>query len=147
METVFTTLEHTIRLLEATGRESRAFSIPELKAKRDRLIQAVAIVLEESLTPSYADGSSKREAKDCKHHAALVLNTLRKNDVIISFNYDCVIDYALKRHGKGKWHARYGYGLKLGPRGSRLSGDQYWQPEGGSASKLETVHLEFPRFR
>ena len=36
METVFTTLEHTIRLLEATGRPFRNFDLGELRKKRER---------------------------------------------------------------------------------------------------------------
>src|SRR5207253_2826419 len=48
METVFTTLEHTIRMVEATG-ETRAFVRTDLMAMRDRLQQAIAAVLEEAL--------------------------------------------------------------------------------------------------
>lgn len=49
METVFTTLEHTIRMLKTTGKH-RDFKVADLQAKRDRLKQAIAVILEDSLT-------------------------------------------------------------------------------------------------
>src|ERR687897_589520 len=49
METVFATLEHTSRMLGTTG-ESRDFKREDLTAKRDMLKQALAVVLEDSLT-------------------------------------------------------------------------------------------------
>jgi len=141
MEVVFTTLEHTIRLLQATGREDRSFSIADLKAKRTRLIQAVAVVLEESLASPSPTGRSSHIPKVCTDHARFVRDCLQPGDVLITFNYDCVIDYALRAGGTEKWNARYGYGFKLGPRGSALEGDEHWQPQGGRATKANTVRL------
>src|SRR5262249_44341985 len=48
METVFTTLEHTERMIQTTG-ESRDFKRSEINNKKERLKQAIAATLEEAL--------------------------------------------------------------------------------------------------
>ena len=139
LETVFATLENTIRMLQVTG-ENRDYKSSQLKEKRTRLKQAIAVVLEDSLANKYQDGTSSLTPRECDHHATLVKDILRPNDTIISFNYDCVIDFALRAHGQEKWHPRYGYGLFLGSHGSKLTGDDFWKPEKpGTNSK--TIYL------
>lgn len=139
METVFTTLEHTIRMLDTTG-QNRDFKIKDLKEKRDRLEQAIAVVLEDSLAAKDDQGHSSLKPRCCKHHERLVKELLKTGDDIITFNYDCVLDYALKQGGDRKWDARYGYGFSLGARGKSLTGDAAWQPA-QPAGKDQTVHL------
>ncbi len=139
METVFTTFEHTARMLKVTG-DNRDFKKAELRKMSGRLRQAIAAVLEEGLMQKDASGHVTRTPKRCCHHKRFVSDILSEHDTIISFNYDCVLDFALKNHGVGKWNARYGYGLGLGARGKLLTGDDYWQPD-ISAAKDETVHL------
>lgn len=140
LETVYTTLEHTIRMLSVTG-DNRVHKRQDLIARRDDLKQAIAVLLEESLTEKGPAGNSTLTAKACAHHGVLVRDVLKSDDVIISFNYDCVVDYALAQHGAGKWNPRYGYGFNLGSRGSRLTGDQQWRPAGGLVDRSETVRL------
>lgn len=139
LETFFTTLEHTIRMLKTTG-ENRAFKKADLQEKRDRLEQAIAVVLEDSLSKKDDQGHSKLTPNDCSNHKKFVENILREKDDIISFNYDCVLDFALKNYGSGKWNAKYGYGFNLGSRGSRLKGYDFWQP-GVTCNENNTVHL------
>lgn len=139
METVFSTYEHTIRMLGTTG-ENRDFRRTELREKMNRLEQAIALVLEDSLAEKDEDGHSKVAPRSCTHHDRLVIELLQPGDEIITFNYDCVIDDSLRRKGSGKWNARYGYSFDLGARGSLLKGDKYWQPT-KPASKDETVKL------
>lgn len=143
METVFTTLEHTIRMLKAT-KESRNFTVESMREKSERLRQALAASLEESLTVRGTKGECTREIRKCEHHDKLVGNLLRSRDEIISFNYDCTIDDSLRRHGNGKWNARYGYGFNLGSGGSRLKGEGSWQPDepagNDSTMKLYKLH-------
>lgn len=136
LETMFTTIEQTIRMVKAT-RESREWRTAELEPMRSRLMQAIGAVLEESLQDGTAGNARKSET--CEHHRSLV-NSLKPADTILSFNYDCLIDQALKDAGAGKWNARYGYGFDLGSRGSRLEGDQEWQPVPPSP-KDGTIHL------
>ena len=139
METVFTTLEHTIRMLKTTG-ESRDFKIDELTKKRDRLKQSLAASLEESLTVRGENGESTHELRTCDYHDKLVTDLLRKGDDIISFNYDCTIDESLRHCGDGKWNARYGYGFNLGSRGKRFQGENHWNPT-SNAERDETIKL------
>ena len=47
------------------------------------------------------------------------MEKLKHRDTIISFNYDCVIDYALKDYGAGKWNAAVGYGVPVNTRGKK----------------------------
>ena len=72
METVFTTLEHTVRMLATTG-ENRAFKRKDLSARRDRLEQAIAILLEDSLAQRVPTGGSRLQPRSCKHHNRFVL--------------------------------------------------------------------------
>jgi hypothetical protein len=133
MEAVFTTLEHTARMVETTG-ENRDFKRAELDLKRERLKQAIAATLEESLC-----AGGQREGTECDYHRTLV-DKMKTNDSIISFNYDCLIDETLRRHGSGKWNSRYGYGLNLGKGRSNLVGDADWAPS-TPAPKKKTIGL------
>ncbi|MEX2227563.1 MAG: SIR2 family protein [Dehalococcoidia bacterium] len=133
METMFTTLEHSERMLKTTG-EKRDFKTADFKEKRVRLQQAIASVFEESI----CRGNQKPLA--CDYHDALVAK-LRVGDSVVSFNYDCLIDDALKRHGDGKWNAHYGYGFELSPGGGgNLRGDHHWSPD-RIATRVDTVTL------
>jgi len=129
LEAMFTTLEHTARMLEATG-ESRDFPKRELLDRRQRLMQAIAAVFEESLTQRREGHKelSSLTPRLCGYHERMV-KRMRQGETIISFNYDCLIDTTLREYGSEKWNAHYGYGLNLGSRGARVTGDEYWQPK------------------
>lgn len=142
LETVFTTIEHTLRVVNAT-KGTAGWNPADLEKKRVRLRQAIAAVMEESLTTDISTGSGRgRHLRECKHHKSLV-EKLKASDAIISFNYDCLIDYALKQHGKGKWNARYGYGLPMPKgKGSHIKGEKQWTHNGTrKPNKNRTVRL------
>jgi hypothetical protein len=142
METVFTTLEHTIRMLQTTG-NSRAFNRGDLLEKRDRLIQAVGVVLKGSLTVKDSPGAASRVPSECEYHKKLVSNILQLKDDIVSFNYDCLIDNTLMKCGDGKWNSLVGYGLQSSNRHSppiACRGFHKWQPTNPS-STADTIHL------
>jgi len=139
LEDVFSTIEHTIRMLSVTGSQ-RAYKKDDLQAMRDRLMAAIAIVLEASLAEHGSAGHAKLSARPCEYHKKMVTDILRKQDHVISFNYDCVIDYALKDHGDNKWNPHYGYGFNLGPRGTNLEGDNAWKPK-QPATQEDTISL------
>ena len=82
------------------------FSSASLEAMRSRLLDALAAVLEESADVTLAKSAAVLDR--CKYHRALV-DALQPGDSIISFNYDCVIDDALRTYGDGKWSAKHGY--------------------------------------
>ena len=135
LETMFTTVEHTLRMVKAT-RGGRRFTTSDLDTMRTNLLQAIAAVLEESLTR----GDSSRDLQECKYHQRIV-NKLTNSDAIISFNYDCLIDNALKVHGDGKWDARYGYHLPLPlGRDKKSIGERWWNPDRPAASR-ESIGL------
>jgi hypothetical protein len=133
METVFTTLEHTERMIQTTG-ENRDFKGSEINEKKERLKQAIAATLEEALCEG-----GLQTGTECLNHRRLV-RRMQSGDEIVSFNYDCLIDETLRRRGNLKWNARYGYGFVLGKARGNLSGDQHWMPE-RPASKDETIKL------
>ena len=139
METVFTTLEQTKLMVGTTG-ESRDFKVKELKDRRDRLVQAVACVLEDSLTKRSPGGASTFEPRECDFHNDLIRRAAATGDDFISFNYDCLLDYALKGHGEGKWNPQFGYGFRLG-RGRVVKQAEYWRPTGKAVGKTDTIHL------
>ena len=66
METVFTTLEHTERMIQTTG-ENRDFKRSEINAKKENLKQAIAATLEEALC-----AGGQHEGTECVHHRRLV---------------------------------------------------------------------------
>jgi hypothetical protein len=132
MEAVFTTLDHTARMIETSG-ETRDFKRSDLDAKKKRLMQAIAATLEESLT------GGQRIGVECEYHRKLV-EIMIPDDAIITFNYDCLIDETLYKHGAGKWNARYGYGLNLGKGRDNLLGYTEWTPS-ASGTKDGTVLL------
>jgi len=138
MESVFSTLEQMIAMLGVKGKEPRGLNTAELKQKQGRLKQAIAIALEEALAS--VDGQAQQEPFDCEHHNKFVKDILKEKDNILSFNYDCVLDYALKKYGDSKWNPKFGYGFKLVPTSTNLKHYDKWQLSGGSQNK-DTVHL------
>lgn len=135
METVFTTLEHTIRMERATGKAKASYGLDFVKMRND-LMQAIAALFEESL----CDGLRMR---DCEYHKKLV-SQMKPGDVIVSFNYDCLIDNSLRCAGDRKWNAKFGYGLPLRRRGQQKlalqGGHEHWSPK-SPAPPRKTVYL------
>lgn len=134
LETTFATVEHTLRMLRTTG-TSRIRDKEQLENTRDRLMTAIAIALESALVDRNTDGHATHVAKDCVYHRKLVEKVLRQGDHVISFNYDCVIDYALKRYGSGKWNPEYAYGFGTDYRRVELKGVESWQTSEASAEE------------
>jgi len=105
LERMFTTLEHTLKIQEASNKEGD-MSHDELVRVRRRLMEAMALVFRSSLVDENGDHRS------CKFHHKLVDN-LMPGDRILSFNYDCLIDHTLRTFGSGKWDAAVGYGIAV----------------------------------
>jgi hypothetical protein len=106
-------------------------TVGDLHAKRDRLMTALAAVLEMSTDYAIRHGSG------APYHDKLVEH-LRPRDTVISFNYDCVIDDALRRSGSRKWSARYGYTF---PRDYPPVNFEPWNANPTPTSPEETVYL------
>ena len=120
-------------MIETTG-ETRDFKRSELYAKKERLMQAIAATLEESLC-----AGGQRVGSECDYHRKLV-QIMKPLDAIITFNYDCLIDETLRNHGADKWNPRYGYGLNLGKGRGNLVGYEGWTPS-PPARRDETISL------
>ena len=70
----------------------------------------------------------------CEYHKDLVQN-LQAGDVIFSFNYDCLIDAALRDKGQNNWNAKRGYGFEVN------QGHLFWQKKArGGGIKLLKMH-------
>jgi hypothetical protein len=138
MEMLFTVLENAIKLQTST-KKSFEFTATELQAMRDRLMQAVITVFEDSLTERRSQYASSKVPKNCDYHEKLVKEILKKNDTILSFNYDCTIDYALKKFGDKIWNAEFGYCLNT-KRVKTFSGYNHWNGA-KPASSHDTIKL------
>lgn len=131
MEEYFTQLEAMARMSRFASLKSRRTDAEETAARRDRLMSALAAVLEESTDVS------KKAADVCTRHAALV-GWLEARDTVVSFNYDCVMDHALRRTADGKWSARVGYGF---PTSARVIGHDNWSAPSPPTSVNDSVQL------
>jgi len=82
---------------------------------RESFLQVLAALLDESI------------GRDpiCAYHQRLV-EQLGKDDAILSFNYDWLIDHALMKFGKGKWNPKKGYIVPTYSQGNRGVGTRYW---------------------
>jgi hypothetical protein len=131
LEDYFTQLEFLTYAAEYVTGKERVITVTELHAKRDRLMQALAAVLE--MSTDYAI----RHRSGAPHHDKLV-EYLRPRDTVISFNYDCVIDDALRRIGGGRWSARYGYTF---PKEFPPRSFEPWNANPAPTSPEETIYL------
>lgn len=102
---------------------SGGYKKERLTAMRANLLNAIAAVLEESAGVTTLNSAGRQNAHRCTRHSSLV-KALAAKDTVLSFNYDCVIDYALKMDAPDRWSARYGYGF---PRPSSVKNYEHWQ--------------------
>lgn len=73
----------------------------------------------------------------CEYHQSLV-GGLYTNDVVISFNYDCLIDAALRDRAKRRWDPdKEGYGFPV-----HHGGPDWCTPEGKGAPKQSITLLK-----
>jgi hypothetical protein len=109
MEAFFTHVEF-LNTLETELRKKKGPKPVRYRKQLETFKQVLAAVFEESL-----------EGNECRYHEALV-KVLQPEDVIISFNYDCLIDVALQKHGGKRWEPRTGYGISV------KTGSEAWTP-------------------
>ncbi len=105
MEKVFTTIE----ALDDFYGTLKIDKGPRLKSYGVQLAQFTAAI---AATFGCLEKFVANTADPCAHHLALV-DRLQTTDTIISFNYDCTIDSALKVGGGKSWDAARGYGFEL----------------------------------
>lgn len=98
MEGYLTQIEHLSNVYADYKRQGRPPDNP-YNDMRKNFLQVLACVLHE------ATGTQPK----CRYHRQLIAR-LDTRDTILSFNYDCTIDYNLKSYGSGKWNPATGYG-------------------------------------
>jgi hypothetical protein len=106
LEEYFTQLEAMLQTARGAAGLPRGYRDVDLSEMRLRLLDCLSAVLEESADVTKLDSLAR--SHPCGYHASLV-RSLAGRDTIISFNYDCVMDNALRENGKSKWSAKYGY--------------------------------------
>ena len=99
LEDYFTQLEFLAEAIKLAPARGRGLSVSDLRDNRERLLAAVSLVLEVSTDAAI------RSAGGCELHEQMVRH-LRAKDTLISFNYDCVLDHALRQSTQG------GFGLR-----------------------------------
>ncbi len=136
LEEYFTQLE---AMHQAARRSSRGlpagYRAAALAEMRLRLLDGLSAVLEESADVAKRESLARRHP--CSYHARII-EALEPRDTIISFNYDCVMDEALRENGKGKWSAKYGYCFL---RPSKVEHHEIW-----SADSPPTAHNQSINF-
>lgn len=132
LEQYVTQLESLRSIVDLLQVNSSSFTAEGLDKMRSRLLSALSAVLEESADVSKTTSIAVRQP--CAHHGEVVA-ALRARDTVISFNYDCVMDDALRRRAEGRWSAKYGYCF---PSPARVAGHEIWSapdaPNSGNAS-------------
>lgn len=74
--------------------------------------------------------------ESCIYHEKIV-KSLTTKDVIISFNYDCIIDTVLRNCGNRKWDASTGYGFLI----SQNSGEWHKHEKVKGPHAKQSLHL------
>lgn len=146
MEQVFCHFEHAEKLAAHLGK-GKGSEYQELVKLKSELEQSIGLILSESLTEVKAGGKGSYKSRPCENHDRLVKELTEAGDAFINFNYDCVLDDSLMRHGSDKWNPHFGYGFKLKQRGGGLSGDEYWNklprnkwPDKDTTIRVHKVH-------
>ena len=135
LEQYVTQIESLMEMLDMLPVGSTAFSPEGLAEMRQRLLNALSAVLEESADVVKANSHARKNP--CSYHAAIV-SALEARDTIVTFNYDCVIDDALRRWADGKWSAQYGYCF---PNPGRVSGHEPWSADNAPGAHNRSVNL------
>jgi hypothetical protein len=131
LEDYFSQLEFLLEATDLVPTSQATVTRSQPRGNRDRLMKALAAVLEASTDEPI------RKHKGCAHHRRLV-ECLEPRDTVVSFNYDCVFDDALRRSGDGKWSAKYGYAFA---KPSRVVGHPLWDPPNPAASARDTIYM------
>ena len=135
LEQYVTQIESLVEMVDLVPVSNRRFTIEGLEAMRQRLLNALSAVLEESADVAKKDSAARMNP--CEYHREVV-QALQARDTLISFNYDCVIDHALRTHADGRWSARYGYCF---PNPARVSGNEAWDAESPPINHNATINL------
>jgi hypothetical protein len=116
-------MEELFTQLEALARFHGGLKIspgPKVKRYESQLSDFVEIVAT-FFRQIFCDVSGKQLT--CTYHEKLA-DVLNAGDTILSFNYDCLMDTALKSKGKGSWHAKEGYHVTVASGHNEWNGNK-----------------------
>lgn len=129
LEDYFTQLEFLISSVNLATRSPDNYA--SLAVRRDHLMAGLGAVLESSTWEIL------KAASGCPLHHRLVA-ALGSADTIISFNYDCIVDDALKRFSAGTWDPKWGYGFASE---YVVDGVASWTPERPASTSRSCIRL------
>ena len=135
LEQYVTQLESLKEMAELLPVANKSFTMEGLEEMSRRLLVGLSAVLEESADVTKQNSIARMHP--CSYHENVVCS-LEPRDSVISFNYDCVIDDALRTHADGRWSARYGYCF---PNPSRVSGHEKWDTESPPDTENASINL------
>lgn len=135
LEEYFTQLQAMIATAKSAKGLPAGFKEANLVARRDRLLDALSATLEESADVAKEKSPARRNR--CEYHDNLV-EALEPQDTIISFNYDCIIDHALRSTGARKWSAQIGYNF---PDYRRVEAYHPWNADQAPATQNMSINL------
>lgn len=135
LEQYVTQLESLLEISNLALVKTLAFSRDRLENMRERLLNALSAVLEESCDVAKTTSLAREER--CSYHRRIV-ECLRPRDTIISFNYDCVVDDALRAWASGAWSAKHGYCF---PKPARVVGHEAWDAARAPHQTNATINL------
>lgn len=135
LEQYFTQLETLIEMTNVVDLKKPRYTETRLKGMRRQLLNAVSAVLEESADVTKQNSTAR--LNPCEYHRALA-ESLDARDTIVSFNYDCVVDHALRSFSHGRWSARYGYGFSPP---DRVEGHELWSAQNAPNGVNSSINL------
>jgi SIR2-like protein len=121
MEEVFTQLE-VLSNFHTNLAIHRGARITKYETQLNNFSKTIAIFFNYIFNMSTNKRDSEPIHQRCDHHNLLASN-LHTNDTIIPFNYDCLIDQALKQHAGKSWNPKRSYGISLDHESSHI-----WNP-------------------
>jgi hypothetical protein len=116
LENLFTQIEHLSNAFDdyKYARVGRPRRNP-YPAIRTELLQVLYAVLDESIGHD----------PDCRYHKNLIAS-LGAEDTILTFNYDWLLDFILKKYGRSIWNPKIGYGIPTFVNGKKGRNTEYW---------------------
>jgi hypothetical protein len=121
MEAIFIELEGSAQFYQQFN-ITRGRIVREPQRTIDHFYRVLPAVMRHSIT------------RGCRFHRALA-SALESGDSVISFNYDCVMDRALKSNGGRRWDPESGYGFPV------ANGADHWKDWGGGPDAREPIKL------
>jgi hypothetical protein len=98
-----------------------------------KILELFASVMVEVFQHGFCRGTL-HEMRSCRHHEVLA-KLLEQGDAVVSFNYDCLMDLALKSKSAKKWNAEYGYGFKIS------QGHKAWHTHAGKGRAAKELSI------